>query len=190
MPEIRFHGRGGQGVFVASRLTAIAAFLEGSYVQSFPTFGLERRGAPVMAFTRIQDTRINNHSQIYEPDAAVVLDSTLLKLVNVTDGLKPGGLVLVNTELSPEELGLPEKFKVATVNAGGIAAAHGLGSRMSPIVNTAILGAFVKASNFMKLESVLKAIEQNVSIATQKNIDACRQAYDEVRTRESNPAAV
>jgi len=183
MLEIRFHGRGGQGAFVASRLTAIAAFLEGSYIQSFPTFGLERRGAPVMAFTRIQDGPIDNHSQIYEPDAVVVLDSTLLKLVNVTEGLKPGGLVLVNTELSPEELGLPGEFKAATVNAGGIAAAHGLGSRTSPIVNTAMLGAFVKASNFVNLESIFKAIEQNLSIATQNNINACRQAYEEVRIR-------
>jgi 2-oxoacid:acceptor oxidoreductase gamma subunit (pyruvate/2-ketoisovalerate family) len=188
MPEIRFHGRGGQGTVVASRLLAVAAFTEGSYVQSFPTFGLERRGAPVAAFTRIQNTPIQDHSQIYEPDAVVVLDSSLLKLVNVTDGLKSGGLVLVNTELPPEELGIVGGFKIAAVNAGGIAASHGLGSRMAPIVNTAILGALVKASNYVGMDSLIKAIEQNVSIATRKNIDACEQAHDDVRVLEAKSA--
>jgi len=181
MPEIRFHGRGGQGAVAASRLLAVAAFLEGAYVQSFPAFGLERRGAPVTAFTRIRHEPIRDHSRIYEPDAVVVLDSSLLKLVSVTDGLKPGGLALVNTESAPEELGLPDSFRIAAVNAGGIAAGHGLGSRMSPIVNTAILGAFVRASNFVGLNSVLKAIEQNIAVATKKNIEACEQAYEEVK---------
>jgi len=184
MPEIRFHGRGGQGAVVASRLLAVAAFLEGTYVQSFPNFGLERRGAPVTAFTRIQPEPILLHSQIYEPDAVVVLAPTLLAIEDVTAGLKKGGIVLVNTEQSPGELNLSGVFRIATVNAGGIALNHGLGTRMSPIVNTAILGAFARASGYVKLESILGAIEKNVSIKTEKNIAACRQAFEDVRVSE------
>ncbi|MFA6448628.1 MAG: 2-oxoacid:acceptor oxidoreductase family protein [bacterium] len=189
MPEIRFHGRGGQGAVVASRLLAIAAFLEGAYVQSFPNFGLERRGAPVAAFTRIQNEPLQIHSQIYEPDAVVVLAESLLTIENVTAGLKPGGLILVNSDLDPAELNLPAGFKVASVNANGIALGAGLGTRMSPIVNTAILGAFVRVSEYISLDSVIQAIQKNVSIKTDKNIEACRQAHDTVRIFEVSNAA-
>jgi 2-oxoacid:acceptor oxidoreductase gamma subunit (pyruvate/2-ketoisovalerate family) len=185
MPEIRFHGRGGQGAVVASRLLAVAAFIEGSYVQSFPNFGLERRGAPVTAFTRIQKEPLQIHSQIYEPDAVIVLAETLLTIENVTAGLKPGGLVLVNSDRDPAALNLPAGFKIATVNANGIALAQGLGTRMSPIVNTAIIGAFVKASGYVGLESVLESIRKNVSIKTEKNVEACKQAHGEVKVLEA-----
>ncbi len=181
MPEIRFHGRGGQGAVVASRLLAIAAFLEGSFVQSFPNFGLERRGAPVAAFTRIQKEPLQIHSQIYEPDAVIVLAESLLGIENVTAGLKPGGLVLVNSDSAPDTLGLPGEFRIAAVNAGGIALANGLGTRMSPIVNTAILGGFVRASGYVSLDSAIAAIRKTVAIKTEKNVEACIKAYDEVK---------
>ncbi len=182
MPEIRLHGRGGQGAALASRLLAEAAFIEGRHAQSFPAFGLERRGAPVTAYTRIQDTPILNHSKIYAPDAAVVLDATLLKLANVAEGLKPGGLVVINTDRRAEELGLPAGLRVATVNAGAIAAERGLGSRLAPIVNTAILGAFAAASGVVSLESVMEAIRRNVAFRTEDNAAACELAALEMET--------
>lgn len=180
MPEIRFHGRGGQGAVVASRLLAEAAFIEGSFVQSFPAFGLERRGAPVMAFTRVHNSRIDNHSQIYRPDVVVVLDATLMSIVDVCDGLADGGIVLVNTAKDAAELGLPEKARAAAVNASKIAVAHGLGSSSSPIVNTAILGAFAAVTGIVSLESVEKAIRSSVAIKPEANIKACGEAFESV----------
>lgn len=178
--EIRFHGRGGQGAVVASRLLAEAAFIEGNFAQSFPAFGLERRGAPVAAFTRIQDSQIYNHSQIYKPDAVVVLDGALMKLVNVFDGLKEGGAALVNTNRDLADFPFPAGAKAAVVNAGKIALDHGLGTLSSPIVNTAILGALAALTGCVSLESIEKAIAATVAIRPQANIDACREAFDAV----------
>ena len=104
MIEIRFHGRGGQGAVVASRLLAVAAAGEGKDVQSFPFFGVERRGAPVTAFTKIDSGRIYVKSMIYEPDYVVVMDPSLLTAVDVTSGLKEDGVLLVNSGRSPEEM--------------------------------------------------------------------------------------
>src|SRR4030042_7192990 len=98
MVEIRFHGRGGQGAVKGSDILAIAAFKEGKEVQSFPFFGVERRGAPVTAYTRISTEEIRIHSYIYEPDILVVLDSTLIGAVPITEGLKQNGIVIINTE--------------------------------------------------------------------------------------------
>ncbi|MFH1540043.1 MAG: 2-oxoacid:acceptor oxidoreductase family protein, partial [bacterium] len=164
MVEIRFHGRGGQGAVLASRVLAAAAFLRGGHVQAFPAFGLERRGAPVLAFTRIDKKPILIRNQIYTPDCAVVLDASLLKLVNVTEGLKPGGWVVVNTDKSPAELPGLVGFSVAAVNASEIAQRHGLGSRVMPIVNTAILGAFARATGVVALEDLERAIRDAVHI--------------------------
>ncbi len=181
MPEIRFHGRGGQGAVVASRVLAEAAFLGGRHVQAFPAFGLERRGAPVLAFTRIDDAPISNHSQIHEPDAVVVLDSSLLKLVNVSSGLQKQGIVIINSELPPDALeGIKEaNVKSATVNANAIALSYRLGSRTQPIVNTAILGALAKATGIVNIDDIERAIKKNIPIKTDANIKACREAYNQ-----------
>ncbi len=186
MIEIRFHGRGGQGAVVASRVLAEAAFLEGRHVQSFPAFGLERRGAPVMAFTRIQDSPIYNHSQIYAPDLVVVLDASLMDIVDVTAGLKKDGLVLVNSATGPADIPGLVSLAAAAVNAGEIATANGLGSRTHPIVNTSILGALARASGYVKLESVVGAIEKIISIRPGANVKACREAYEAVRMKEAS----
>jgi 2-oxoacid:acceptor oxidoreductase gamma subunit (pyruvate/2-ketoisovalerate family) len=200
--EIRFHGRGGQGAVVASELLAQAAFLEGKYPQSFPFFGVERRGAPVTAFTRIDDRPIAIRTNITTPDIVVVLDSGLRRAVDVTAGLKPDGLLLSNTELPPAraeghysvvlvsadeppatiEVGFGGR--VATVDATSIALAHGLGTRSTPIVNTAILGALARASEIVSIESVVKAIEQFVPAKPEANVRAAREAYDRVRVLE------
>jgi len=180
MLEIRFHGRGGQGAVIASEILASAAFYEGKYVSSFPYFGVERRGAPVTAFTRIDNKPIRVKTQIYNPDHVVVLDHSLLKLVNVTKGLKDGGLVLVNTIKDPKELNINAKV-LATVNASEIALNHSLGSHSAPIVNTAILGAYAKVSGTVKLESLKKAIEENVSGMVDENIASADDAFKNVK---------
>jgi 2-oxoisovalerate ferredoxin oxidoreductase gamma subunit len=182
MLEIRFHGRGGQGAVVASRMLAQAGFLGGNHVQAFPDFGLERRGAPVLAFTRIQDSPILDHSKIYIPDMVVVLDASLMELVDVSEGIKKDGLILVNSGLPPASLsGIGRSgVSVATVDASHIAAKHGLGSRTQPIVNTAILGALAKVMKGISLDNVTVAIQENIAIKTAANVQACKEAYDNV----------
>jgi len=179
MIEIRFHGRGGQGAVIASTVLAEAAFLEGKDVQAFPYFGVERRGAPVTAYTRIDDRPIRIRSQIYEPEYVIVLDSVLIKTVNVTQGLKPNGLVLINTDKKPGDFA-NLKIKIATIDATSIAIKHGLGTKTAPIVNTAILGAFSKASGIVKLDSVIKCILEAVPGKKEENANAAKEAYGAV----------
>ncbi|MCD6383831.1 MAG: pyruvate ferredoxin oxidoreductase subunit gamma [Thermoplasmata archaeon] len=185
MIEIRFHGRGGQGAVVASRILAEAAFLEGKDVQAFPFFGVERRGAPVTAFTKIDEKPIRIKSEIYEPDYVIVLDAALLSAVDVTQGLKEGGMVLVNTERSPEEIHEVLKAKrIAVVNATEIAIRNQLGSKVQPIVNTAMVGAFAKVSGLVTLDSVVEAVGREVPRAKERNQQAARDAYEEVVLKE------
>ena len=179
MKEIRFHGRGGQGAVIASNILANAAFLEGKDVQAFPYFGVERRGAPVTAFTRLDDKPIRIKYFIYNPNYIVVLDESLLKAVDVTSGLKDPGIVVVNSTRTPEAMELTD-YKVATVDATTIALEHGLGSKVAPIVNTVLLGAFATASGEVKLESILKSIPGQVPIKAEANSKACEKAAKEV----------
>ncbi|MGC8992763.1 MAG: pyruvate ferredoxin oxidoreductase subunit gamma [Thermoplasmata archaeon] len=181
MFEIRFHGRGGQGAVIASEILATAAFLEGKYVSSFPYFGVERRGAPVTAFTRIDTKPIRAKYQIYNPDHVVVLDHSLMKLVNVTSGLKKDGLILINTIKDPSSFKNLNIKYLATVNASEIALNHSLGSHSAPIVNTAILGAYAKTSGLVKIDSIKKAIEENLSGFIDENKAAAQEAYEKVR---------
>ena len=139
MIEIRFHGRGGQGTVVASKILADTIAKEGNYVQAYPEFGVERRGAPVFAFIRINDSPIYDKSRIYEPDHVVVVDPTLVDAIDVTEGLKEGGMIIINTDKKPEELKFPDKYKIVTVNATEIAVKHKLGTLTAPIVNTSIV---------------------------------------------------
>ncbi len=178
MIEIRFHGRGGQGAVFASNILANAAFREGNDVQAFPYFGVERRGAPVTAFVRMDDKPVRIKSQIYEPDYVVVLDSSLLSAVNVTDGLKKEGLVLINTKRMPEELKKLGEFRIATVDATSIALKYRLGSRAAPIVNTSILGGVVKAAGIVKLETIKKSILEIVPVKKEENAEAAVEAFN------------
>lgn len=181
MIEIRFHGRGGQGAVIASKVLAAAAFKEGEYVQAFPSFGVERRGAPVMAFSRISDKPIKIRCQIYEPDHIVVLDPTLLEAVDVTVGLKEGGWVIINSGREPESFNLPKGFRVATVDANSIAIKHKLGPKSAPIVNTAILGAFAKATRIVSLEALAEAVREAVPLNPEGNVTATHEAYNSVK---------
>ena len=178
LKEIRIHGRGGQGAVTAAQLLAHAAFLEGKWVQAFPYFGAERRGAPVKAFARIGDEPILVHSQVYNPDYIVVLAPKLQEVVDVTEGLKKDGLILINTRKKPEEVDL-KNWRIATVDATGIALELNLLVAGQPVVNTSILGAFAKATGEVKLESVLKVIRETWSGSIgERNAKAAELAYE------------
>lgn len=185
MIEIRFHGRGGQGAVKGSDILAMAAFFEGKEVQSFPFFGVERRGAPVTAFTRISDSEIRIHCYIYDPDILVVLDPTLIHAVPLTQGLKPDGKIIINTTRTPESFSFPgtERPHVFTVDCTSIATEFGLGSAQSPIVNTTILGAVAKATGLVHIESIKKAIQEKIPFKPEQNIKAAQKAYDQLKGR-------
>lgn len=186
MRELRIHGRGGQGAVIASKLLATALFLEGKSVQSFPAFGVERRGAPVTAFLRTSDGPILLRCEITKPDGLIVLDPTLIAAVDVAAGLKDGGSILVNAEGGPESFPkLADRFRVGTVDASAVAREAGLGSKNQPIVNTAILGAFAAFSGIVSLDSVCKAIESEVPFKTADNVAAARAAAKVLRISEA-----
>ena len=159
MIEIRFHGRGGQGAVTASRVLAIAAFLEGNHSQSIPMYGTERRGAPVTAFVRIGEKSRMIRSLVHEPDYVVVLDPLLRNTVNVTEGMKPGGTIVINSTTPPEDIEFTSQYKIATVDATKVA----LETIGRPITNTAILGAFAKGTGEVKLESLIRAVKMEMS---------------------------
>lgn len=178
MKEIRIHGRGGQGGVTAAELLARAAFKEGKWVQAIPFFGAERRGAPVKAFARIADEPILIRSQVYNPDYVVVLDSTLLDLVDVTEGLKKDGIVVINTTQKPDEIKL-RQGRLATVDATGIALELQLLVAGLPVLNTTMLGAFSRATDEIKLDSVLEVIRLEwKGAAGDKNAKGASLAYE------------
>jgi pyruvate ferredoxin oxidoreductase gamma subunit len=182
MVEIRFHGRGGQGAVTSAELTALAAIEEGKYAQAFPSFGPERRGAPVMAFVRVSEAPIVTREKVYEPDIVVVLDPTLLKIVNVEAGLKEGGIVILNTSKSVEqvreETGI--KARLATVDASRIA----METMRVPITNTTMLGAVVKVTGIVQMSGLQDPIKRRFGPIAQKNINACARAYEETKLVE------
>lgn len=175
--EIRLHGRGGQGgVTCAKLLAAIYADL-GKHVQAFGDYAGERSGAPIRAYTRVDDAPIENRNKVYHPDHLLVLDPTLLD-DSVVSGLQPGGVLLLNTPQAPEELASHfPGFRIATVDATGIARRHGIGTRSVVIVNTTIAGAFARAMGIPMLD--LEAAYTHMGL--QSNLPAAREAYDAVR---------
>lgn len=183
MRELRIHGRGGQGAVIASKVLAVALFREGRWVQSFPAFGVERRGAPVTAFLRLADEPIRLRCEITAPDDLIVLDPTLVEAIDVTAGLKEGGGILINTDRPPSSYtNLIDRYRVATVDASRIATSRGIGSRSQPIVNTSILGAFATWSGLVSLDNVCAAIDEEVPSRTEDNKAAAREAAEAVVT--------
>jgi pyruvate ferredoxin oxidoreductase gamma subunit len=182
MVEIRFHGRGGQGAVTSAELTALAAIGEGKYAQAFPSFGPERRGAPVMAFVRVSDAPIVTREKVYEPNIVIVLDPTLLKIVNVEAGLQKGGVVILNTAKSAEqvrrETGI--KARLATVDASKIA----METMRVPITNTTMLGALVKASGVIEMSGLQNPIKHRFGPIAERNINACARAFEETKVAE------
>jgi pyruvate ferredoxin oxidoreductase gamma subunit len=185
MIEIRWHGRGGQGVKTASLLFAETSIEEGKYAQGFPEYGPERMGAPVKGFTRIDDKPIRIHSGIENPQVVVVLDQTLLETIDVTEGMPEDGVLIINTELTPKQV--REKFgikrgKIYTVNATKIA----LETIGKPIPNTVMLGALIRVTGVLDLDTLLKNIAKKFSRRySQKiiegNIQAIKKAFEEVK---------
>lgn len=180
MYEIRWHGRGGQGAVTSSKVLADSAFRSGwSSVTAAPSFGAERRGAPVTASTRLAHEEIRVLSQVTTPDVVVVLDDSLLAVANATAGVKPGGIILVNTTQPADALGLDGDFHVIASDVTGAAEAAGVIVGGQPIVSAAIVGAFAKATGLVSFESVEAAIREAFPAApAAKNIEAARIAYD------------
>lgn len=176
MLEIRFHGRGGQGAVTGVRVLATALYYEGRFTQGIPMYGTERRGAPVVSFLRVGDERVDERDLVHEPDMVVVLDPLLGRNVPVTEGLKEGGLVLINHPRGGRETGLGGPFRVATVDATRIA----METLGRPITNTAILGAFAKVTGMVSLESLERAVlGQWPGKIGEVNVRAVRRAYEE-----------
>lgn len=182
MIEVRFHGRGGQGAVTAAELLAQAAISTGMYAQGFPNFGAERRGAPVTAFLRVSDSPIYLRERIDSPDVVVVLDPTLIDMVDVTDGLPPGKMVVVNTATAQPNLSerIASCYSLGLVNASRIAT-ETLGV---PITNTAIIGALIKAIGLVPLESLDEPVKKRFGRLAEKNLLSMRKAFDETHVTE------
>lgn len=183
--EVRWHARGGQGAVTASRFLSASASREDKHFQGFPEFGTERMGAPIQAFTRLSEERIYTHEQVATPDAVVVLDPTLLEAVDVTAGLKPGGPLIINSDLRPAELKRqlkPGDYKLYTVDATKIAT-ECVGR---PITNTAMVGALVKVTGLIKFDNVREELIGMFGTRFKKsvvegNVKALARAYEEVQ---------
>ena len=182
--DIRVHGRGGQGAMTASRLLAEAALLEGKYIHAFPSFGPERMGAPMEAFTRISAEKFFMKTQVYEPDAVLVLDPTLFDAVDVTQGLVEDGTIIANYSEAPERLRekLAISQPIATVDATSIA----LETIRRPITNTIILGALVRVTeNIVTIDSLKHVVKEWFSgPIAENNIKAIERAFEEVKISE------
>ncbi len=181
MIEIRWHGRAGQGIITVSRLLGYAALLEGKYAQAFPQFGPERIGAPIVGFTRISDEPIEVHSAVYDPDIVIVLDDTVPRIVNVTDGLKRGGKMLINSAKKPEDL--KEELNMKDVKCSSVDATRIsldiLGSGRA--FNTAMLGALIKTQPLVSTDTLCKALNERFrKDIAEKNIEVLLKAYKDV----------
>ena len=185
MFQVRIHGRGGQGVVSASQMMSVAAFHQGLYSQSFPSFGSERMGAPVMAFVRIDDKEIELREPVLDPDLLIIQDPTLFNAIDVFSGLKQDGYVLINSTKSVEELGIDEAVSglppghVATVPATELALKH----LKRPTPNTVLLGAFAAMSDLLGIDGVEKAIREKFpGKVGEMNVAAAKAAYSAARS--------
>jgi len=186
MYEVIWHGRGGQGVVVAAQMLAEAAYLqEFKGVTSAPTFGPERRGAPLTASTRIAQEPIRIFSQIEEADIAVVLDESLFKVVDIFSRLRKNGLLIINTQTAMERWDEEGDYRIAIVDADGIALKHHLSKEGAPVVNTPMLGAFARATGLVSLDNIEKALNHKLSKEQgARNFTAVKAAYEETKLRE------
>lgn len=180
MTEVRFHGRGGQGTVMAAKILAEAVLRFGKgECLAMPEFGVERRGAPVAAYARVAEGKIRLRTRIYEPDVVVILDPTLGDGVGMLKGLKPGGLVVINTDHSAAEAArMFPSARVVCVPARRIALAHRLGSSASPVVNTAVCGALSAATGLADMAALEAAIRASVPEKSEENVAAAREAFE------------
>ncbi len=189
MHEIIWHGRGGQGVVLAAQILAEAAYIQGfPGVTSAPTFGPERRGAPLTASTRISNESIRTFSQIGSADIAVILDETLFETATSEGRIKESGLVIVNSTLTPQQIRPVGNFTVATVDATGIAREYHLSMNGSPVVNTSLLGALSMASDLISLENIEKGLKKKMpQDKASLNFQAIQTAFKRTLYVGSNP---
>ena len=191
--EIRWHGRGGQGAKTAALLFGDAALASGKYIQAFPEYGPERMGAPVASFNRLSPEPILIHSGVTDPDIVIVLDPTLMKTVNVTEGIPEGGVLLINTNKPPEEMkkegGIKDGIKVFTVDASTISK-ECIGR---DIPNTPMLGALIKATAILDFKEMLEDTKKKLAKkfkskpeVIEGNVRAIERAYNEVKSAGSN----
>jgi len=180
--EIVFHGRGGQGAVTAANLFVAAALKDDNKgVQAFPFFGAERRGAPVRAFARISGEEIHLRSEIYNPDIVIVLDESIMDIVDVLKGLKKNGIILINTRKKPKDFDFSKKYNVATVDATGIALKHDIQVGGIPVVNTPILGSIPRILDRVTLKSIKDIVKEKwKGDLSDKNVVATQDAFDEV----------
>jgi len=180
MYEIRFHGRGGQGAVLASKMLAKALVEEGKYVKAVPAFGFERRGAPVEAYLRFDEHEIRQFTNIYAPDCVICLDPTLPRSVNIFANMKDGGVWVQATKKGFDALGVPD-----TVSRTGICDAFGIALRIfgRTITNSIMLGAFARTTGLVTLESLSNGMESVAfrDAALEKNIEALKRGYEETR---------
>jgi pyruvate ferredoxin oxidoreductase gamma subunit len=183
MIEIRFHGRGGQGAVTSAELLAVAAINSGKYAQAFPSFGPERRGAPVVAFCRISDEPIRVRANIVHPNYVLVLDPSILRILDVTQGLREDGTLVTNTRYEAEEIKekLRIRHRLATVNATRIA----METLKLPITNTTMLGALLRASQAVEKDALKEPFEHRFGRLAERNIEAYKRAFDETRILEA-----
>jgi len=181
--EICFHGRGGQGAVTAANLLAAAALHDGNKgVQAFPFFGAERRGAPVRAFARISGDEIHLRSEVYTPDIVIVLDESIMDIVDVLKGLKDDGKILINTRKKPKDFEFSKKYHVATVDATDIALKNEILVGGIPVVNTPILGSIPKILNRVTLPSIQEVIRSKwigKKELGERNVRATQDAYNQ-----------
>lgn len=180
MYEIRFHGRGGQGAVVASKILAKALVEEGKFVRATPAFGFERRGAPVAAFLRFDDKEIRQYTNIYRPNCVICLDPTLPKTVDIFSGIPGEGVWVQCTKKEIQELSIPKVIrKVGLCDGFGIA----LEIIGRPITNSVMLGAFAKTTGLVSIDSICKAMESVAfrDAALEKNIEAATKAFNQTK---------
>jgi len=180
MQEIRFHGRGGQGAVIASKIMAQALFYEGLYAQAFPTFGAERRGAPVAAFVRADEKPIRLRSRVTTPNHVVVMAARLIEVVPVADGLRENGTLLINSPLPPEKLKLPELpagTRTVVIDFNRIALEHGLGSATMPLINAPVLGALARITGLAASDSLNRALPHFIPARLEENHRALLDAF-------------
>jgi len=180
--EICLHGRGGQGSVTAANLLVAAALKNGNKgVQAFPFFGAERRGAPVRAFARISDEEIHLRSEVYSPDIVIILDESIMEIVDTLKGLKKDGCILINTTKEPDDFDFSKKYKVATVDATGVAIKYDILVGGIPVVNTPILGAVPKILDRITLKSIQETVKNKwKGELADINVKATQDAYDSV----------
>jgi 2-oxoisovalerate/pyruvate ferredoxin oxidoreductase gamma subunit len=177
MIEIKFRGRGGQGAVVASEILGKAFFMEGKWPQAFSLFGSERRGAPVFGFLRVDDKPILLKCQIQHPDHVLIFDLSLADEDEVFREVKPGGAVLVNTGRDIQRFGKWRYFTIGLINASAIARDSGLGDTF----NTAILGAYVRLTGLVQMETLLSAVRRMAPSKIEENVQAVRRSYEEAK---------